>query len=269
MNKTLTDTKYQRLVRDIQNLLTEGRAEAERLVKEQALKTYHEIGRHLVEAGLTGSENYGQAILEDIADEVDIDLRTIQRCIAFFKEYNTVPKNRNLTWTHFKFLLSVNDPEKRQYYEDKASKGEWTVRELKKAIKAGGYKGKKPKQFKLKRPSGNTYIYPARVERILDADTAIFLLDVGFEVWKEQRIRFACLDAAPANEAEGKQATRFVRDRLNRAKTIIVKTNRTDIYGRYIGHIFYSYDNMEKDDVFKKGRYLNDELVRKGLARKD
>ncbi len=266
---TLTDAKYQRLVSDVQKMLTEGRAEAERLVKEQALVTYWCIGKRLVDDGLTGSENYGQAILEDLADEVDIDLRTIQRCIAFFKEYKAVPKNRNLTWTHVKFLLSINDPDKRSFYENKVSANEWTVRDLKKAIKAGGYSGKKAKKPRLKRPSGSTYIYPARIERVLDADTAIFLLDVGFEVWKEQRIRFAGLDAAPISESEGKQAYRFVRDRLNRAKTIIVKTNRTDIYGRYIGHVFYSYDNMDKDDVFRKGRYLNDELVRKDLARKD
>ena len=47
----------------------------------------------------------------------------------------------------------------------------------------------------------------------------------------------------------------------------MVKTNKIDIYGRYVGHVFYSLaDDPDKAEVFRSGRYLNQELVEKGLA---
>ncbi len=42
--------------------------------------------------------------------------------------------------------------------------------------------------------------------------------------------------------------------------------NKIDIYGRYIGHVFYSITERDKSKIFTKGRYLNQELLDKGLA---
>ncbi len=47
----------------------------------------------------------------------------------------------------------------------------------------------------------------------------------------------------------------------------MVKTNRVDVYGRYVGHVFYALKPMKPEQVFKDGRYLNQELVDRGLAR--
>ena len=69
------------------------------------------------------------------------------------------------------------------------------------------------------------------------------------------------------DEAGGKEAARYVRDQLAKAEVIMVRTNKVDIYGRYVGHVFYSTDaKAGKEDVFTSGRYLNQELLRRGLA---
>ena len=46
----------------------------------------------------------------------------------------------------------------------------------------------------------------------------------------------------------------------------MVKTHKIDIYGRYVGHVFYALKDAKLADVFATGRYLNQELVAKGLA---
>ena len=49
---------------------------------------------------------------------------------------------------------------------------------------------------------------------------------------------------------------------------VLVKTRKIDVYGRYVGHIFYSMAVEKIQNVFTKGLYLNQELIRRGLAQK-
>ena len=101
----------------------------------------------------------------------------------------------------------------------------------------------------------------------MDADTLLLRVDLGFQVWKEQRVRLALVDCPPIDEAKGKEAFEFVRGQMAKAGCVMVKTHKVDIYGRYLGHIFYSLDEgAEREVVFKEGRYLNQELVDKGFA---
>lgn len=125
---------------------------------------------------------------------------------------------------------------------------------------------KKIRTKPLTRPTAATYVYQAQVERVIDGDTLLLRVDLGFAVWKEQRIRLAEVDTPPIDEPGGQEAYRFVRDQLAQAQTVVVKTHKMDIYGRYVGHVFYALKETDLADVFASGRYLNAELVAKGLA---
>ena len=86
-------------------------------------------------------------------------------------------------------------------------------------------------------------------------------------MWKEQRIRLADIDCPAMDEAKGREAFEFTRNQLAKAPFVMVKTNKIDIYGRYVGHVFYALsEDPDKADVFKNGRYLNQELLERGLA---
>ena len=87
-------------------------------------------------------------------------------------------------------------------------------------------------------------------------------------MWKEQRIRLAGIDAPPIDTPKGRQAYEYVRDQMAKVPFVMVKTNKIDIYGRYLGHIFYLPKSEEKDKIFEEGRYLNQELLDAGLAKK-
>lgn len=50
------------------------------------------------------------------------------------------------------------------------------------------------------------------------------------------------------------------------AGTVVVKTEKTDIYGRYIAHVFFTSRKTTTSNCFARGDYLNDLLVGKKLA---
>jgi endonuclease YncB( thermonuclease family) len=65
---------------------------------------------------------------------------------------------------------------------------------------------------------------------------------------------------------KGKEARDYVRDRLMKARGIVVKTEKADDYGRYIGHVFYSFEDERPGQVYANGVYLNDELLKKKMV---
>ena len=274
MAKTvLSETQYAKLVREIRALIEEGRQRAAQSARQELVQTYWKIGERISEEGLTQNAGYNQAILADLSEELAIDETTLLRCIHFFQTYNPATSSRNLTWSHYKHLLPLNDAAERKWYENLAETDELNVAELSHVIKKDRYSqslkggGQKQEAGSLDRPTKATYVYKAIVDRVIDGDTILLKVDLGFQVWKEQRVRLAGIDTPAMDEPEGQKAYRFVLNQLANVDFVMVKTNKIDIYGRYIGHIFYSTKNLSKDEIFLKGKYLNRELVTQGLAK--
>jgi hypothetical protein len=89
------------------------------------------------------------------------------------------------------------------------------------------------------------HTYQAILERVVDGDTVIVNLDLGFNVLHQEKLRLAKIDAQPSETKEGKIATKKLEEILKNAQNLIVKTNKTDIYGRFIADIFL--ENVEGD----------------------
>ncbi|MCK5082660.1 MAG: thermonuclease family protein [Candidatus Omnitrophica bacterium] len=272
-NAILTEPQYAKLVREIRVLIKEGRQKAELSARQELVQTYWKIGERISEEGLTQSAGYNQAILADLSEELDIDYTTLTRCIHFFQTYNVATSSKTLTWSHYKNLLPINDEEERQWYEDLAETEGLTVPNLSQAIKADRYgesvkgDGEGQATRSLTRPTKATYIYKAVVARVIDGDTLLLKIDLGFQVWKEQRLRLAGINTPAMDEPGGREAYQFVLGQLAKVDFVMVKTNKIDIYGRYVGHIFYSSRTLNKDKTFTKGEYLNQALVSRGLAK--
>jgi micrococcal nuclease len=110
------------------------------------------------------------------------------------------------------------------------------------------------------------YKYKAKVERVVDGDTVDIVIDLGFKITTNQRIRMKGINTPETynvkKESEeykkGLAAKEFVIQRMETNKyDAIIETNK-DVgkYGRYIGTIWLA-DNTTS---------LNDELVEKGFA---
>lgn len=81
--------------------------------------------------------------------------------------------------------------------------------------------------------------YSATVERVVDADTFLVLIDLGFHVFTRQRVRLQNVYTPESNTPEGKRATAFVRALVEgKEVTVITHHDRQERYGRYLADVW-------------------------------
>ncbi len=273
----LSPAQYRRLVVDLRVLLEGGRQQAEFAVAQHLVVTYHAIGKRLLGQRLTENAGYGDATVRRLADELGIGRHLLHRAMALARAYPDGPPESGLRWAHYRELLAVADPTERAWYESEAVEQGWSRTKLVQAIRgrrlssSGSSKGKartrKKKAKALERPTQPMHVYKARVLRVVDGDTLLTDVDLGFQVHKEQRLRLAGIDTPPLAEPEGAEAHQAVLDQLATVQFVVIWTVKIDLYGRYVAHVFYQPGETDKRLVALSGKYLNQELVDQGVAR--
>ena len=268
---TLTKRDYNKLLADLRRIIRDGKEEAERAATQALIESYWAIGQRIHKEKLNTQAGYHNAILSDLSADLDIGLRTLQRTVIFYRTYKRAPSVKGLTWAHYRVLMQLQDPDERAFYQDLAIDDSLSAKRLTVAIKGDRYAdrsaGASDKPIELPRPSDPSYLYKAEPRDIIDADTLLLDIDLGFEVIRRQRIRLARIDAPARDTPEGARGRRYVREQLAVARTIVVKTIKADLHGRYVAHVFYAFNNRGIERTFLEERYLNQELVDKGFAR--
>jgi len=114
---------------------------------------------------------------------------------------------KGLTWAHYRILMQLQDADERAFYEDLVIDDALSAKRLTVAIKGDRYAdrsaGASDKPIELSRPSDPSYLYKAEPRDIVDADTLLLDIDLGFEVIRRQRIRLARIDAPARDTPEG------------------------------------------------------------------
>ena len=102
-----------------------------------------------------------------------------------------------------------------------------------------------------------TFQYPARVVRVVDGDTVILDVDLGFHLWlQNQSFRLLGLNAREKAETGGAEAKAHLTSLLPAGLSIRVTSVKVDKYGgRYDGEI-----------LFADGSSLNQQLLHDGWA---
>jgi micrococcal nuclease len=110
------------------------------------------------------------------------------------------------------------------------------------------------------------YIYRIKeIHKVVDGDTIDASIDLGFDISLEKRIRLAGVDTpesrtTDANEKKlGLESKEWLKNRLQFAKDIIIKTelpDSTEKYGRIIGHLFINNESTS----------LNEQMIDEGYA---
>jgi endonuclease YncB( thermonuclease family) len=130
---------------------------------------------------------------------------------------------------------------------------------------------KKEETYKIFRPRHSTandlYIYQAMIERFIDGDTLSVNVDVGFGIWTHQKLRLRGLDCPELGTQDGLRAKTFVESELKDCPFVIIKTHKSDKYDRYLVDVFYLPKEQDPAVVVAQGKYLNQELLDRGLAK--
>ncbi len=81
------------------------------------------------------------------------------------------------------------------------------------------------------------YTYRATVARVIDGDTVDLVIDLGFKMTTEQRIRLARINTPEKGQSGCTEATAKLMAMLPTGTAVMVTTAKSDLYGRYIGEI--------------------------------
>lgn len=129
------------------------------------LNSYYEVGRLLVEAqGGESRAKYGNEIIKEYSDKLtkelgkgysERNLRNMRTFYLRFKKWHAL--RTELTWTHYRCLLSIKDDRKLAYYISIAVSQNISYRELQERIKSKEYERVGYKE-ELNEPKVNTLI---------------------------------------------------------------------------------------------------------------
>lgn len=131
-----------RLVDNVKLIVEHGLREAYDGANSILVKTYWNVGKRIVEEEQHGDSRakYGKRLIDMLSQELTLvypkgysprNLRDYRQFYLYFKDleiwHSRVP---NLTWTHYRTLLSVADDDARYWYIREASAESWSVRTI-------------------------------------------------------------------------------------------------------------------------------------------
>ena len=111
------------------------------------------------------------------------------------------------------------------------------------------------------------YEYKCTIDRVVDGDTVDATLDLGFSVLYKSRVRLFGIDTPESRtrnkdeKARGKLAAKFLGDAIEKADTVIIRTELRDSrgkFGRVLGTIVCDGIDINKNMVenFMAAKYF-------------
>ena len=132
-----------RLYDKVVQILDQARSTVYKTANFEMVKAYWEIGRAIVEEEQQGKEraNYGAHFLKELSVNLthkygkgfdDSNLRYIRKFYLIFPKCDAL--RHELSWTHYRLLLKVDDENARLFYLNEAVKRNWSTRTLERQI---------------------------------------------------------------------------------------------------------------------------------------
>lgn len=113
-----------------------------------------------------------------------------------------------------------------------------------------------------------SYTYAAAIERVIDGDTLLVLIEAGFGIIVRDRLRLRGVNTPEVGTPEGDRAKKFVEKCLPVGSTVVIKSHKwkTDPHGRFVADVFYKPGSEDASAIIKDGTYLNQQLLDEGHA---
>jgi len=110
------------------------------------------------------------------------------------------------------------------------------------------------------------YIYKAHVLNILDDDVLELDIHAGFGVGIKKEVRLRGVYSRPMASENKQRAREYIEGCLKECEFIAVRTYWQESFESYLADVFYDKDVTDFVELTKTGKYLNQELLDKGLA---
>lgn len=133
------------LIQDIASIWRSARTRAYTLVNRAMIDAYWSIGQRICHEELKGQKkaDYGSYLLRELAttltQELDkhLDERELRRMRQFYHLFPDTQQLRpELTWSHYRLLLRVEDDAARAFYLTEAASESWSTRQLERNIQS-------------------------------------------------------------------------------------------------------------------------------------
>lgn len=161
---------------DIRGIIDGARRDAVRSIDFCRVQMYWQLGRRIFEEEQCGKDraDYGTGLIRNLAARLEPEygsgfgFRQLNLCRQFYRIYPIMHTLRaQLNWAQYKLLISIPDPDKREYYELEAANNAWTARETKRQIDSMLY------ERLLMSNDKDAVLAVARKERIPESPTEI------------------------------------------------------------------------------------------------
>ena len=133
----------ERLYANVRSILASARQRAYTAVNFAMVESYWLIGQQIVENELRGAARaeYGKGVLKELAERLTaefgkgFDERELRKMRQFYQMFQIRDTLRpELTWSHYRRLLSVENELARLWYMNEAADSVWSTRQLDRQI---------------------------------------------------------------------------------------------------------------------------------------
>jgi len=134
-----SQTPVTELAGRITNIIETARNRVQSVVDHEMVRAYWEIGREIVEDEQRGEKRagYGEYLLKNLTTVLTsqygkgFDYSNLKNMRQFYKTYPIGDALRSqLSWTHYRLLMRIDNPDKRSFYEIECAANNWSTREM-------------------------------------------------------------------------------------------------------------------------------------------
>ena len=130
------------LYKDIQRILSEARKKVYSSINAEMVMAYWRIGERIVQEEQQGSTraDYGAFVIKELSIRLteefgrgftEPNIRSFRQFYMIFPELSFRYAVRSeLSWTHYRSIMRVQNPDARQYYIKEAADNNWSTRQL-------------------------------------------------------------------------------------------------------------------------------------------
>ena len=136
------------LLLDLKFLIADASQNAIRSVDFHRTVMYWKIGERIFNEEQHGKEraDYGNYLIKYLSEQLQpefgsgFSVRQLERYRQFYRMFPIASTLRTqLSWSHYKLLLSVDNEDKREYYIAETTKNNWSVRQMERQINSSLY----------------------------------------------------------------------------------------------------------------------------------